>query len=95
MSFSTGPMKLKVTFKKIGVQSFRFSFDLDSVYKTPNKDEIVYKLGNIEVDNGNIWQLVIIVELIGALQRKFTSKGFHILRRKPRPTKHEAQGRNA
>ena len=94
MSFSTGPIKIKVTFQKIGVQSFRFSFDLDSVYKTPNKDEIVYKLGNIEVDNGN-WQLVIIVELIGALQRKFTSKGFHILRGNPRPTKHEAQGKNA
>ena len=92
MSFSTGPVELKVNYTEYGVQSIRFSFDLDSVYKTSN-EEIVYMLDRVEVDTRNIWQLIITVELIDGLQQKFTSKGFRI-RTKPKPPK-PAAGKNA
>ena len=78
-----GPVELRVHYGEQGVQSYHFSVDLDSVYKTPN-GELVYSLDRVEMEIRNIWQLVIVVELIDGLKQQFTSKGFQI-RTRPRP----------
>lgn len=76
-------MELRVKYEEYGVQSIHFSVDLDSVYKTP-KGELVYSLDRVEMEMRNMWQLVIVVELIDGLKQQFTSKGFRIKSR-PRP----------
>lgn len=78
-----GPVELRVHYGEQGVQSYHFLVDLDSVYKTPN-GELVYSLDRVEMEIRNIWQLVIVVELIDGLKQQFTSKGFQI-RTRPRP----------
>lgn len=58
---------------------------MDSVYKTPT-GEMVYSLDKVEVEERNIWQLLITVELIDGYVRQFISNGFRI-RTKPKPPK--------
>lgn len=88
--FSTGPMELKVIYEKCGVQSIHFSVELDSVYRTP-EGEMVYSLERVEMETRNIWQLLIIVELIDSFQGKFLSKEFRI-RTRPKPPPMQAAG---
>ena len=83
-------MELRVHYGKQGVQSCHFSVDLDSVYKTP-KEELVYSLDRVEMEIRNMWQLVIVVELIDGLKQQFTSKGFQI-RTRPRPQTKQPAG---
>lgn len=83
-------MELKVIYEKCGMQSIHFSVDLDSVYKTP-QGEMVYSLERVEMETRNMWQLVIIVELIDGLQGKFMSKEFRI-RTRPKPPPMQAAG---
>ncbi|XP_078376277.1 uncharacterized protein LOC144659653 isoform X2 [Oculina patagonica] len=90
--FSTGPMELKVIYEKCGVQSIHFSVELDSVYRTP-EGEMVYSLERVEMETRNIWQLLIIVELIDSFQGKFLSKEFRI-RTRPKPPPMQAAGSN-
>ncbi|XP_067056496.1 uncharacterized protein [Acropora muricata] len=59
-----GPMELKVTYETCELHRVNFSVDLDSLYKTPSGD-IVYALDKVEVDERNVWQLVINVTLTG------------------------------
>lgn len=87
-----GPMELRVNYEEYGVQSINFSVDLDSVYKTP-KGELFYSLDRVEMEMRNMWQLVIIVELIDGLKQQFTSKGFRIKTR-PRPQPKQPTGFN-
>lgn len=86
---STGPMELKVTYETCELHRVNFSVDLDSLYKTPSGD-IVYALDKVEVDERNVWQLVINVTLTGGFTASFKSKGFRI-RTKPRAAKHDCQ----
>lgn len=82
-------MELKVTYETSELHRVNFSFDLDSLYKTPSGD-IVYALDKVEVDERNVWQLVINVTLTGGFTASFKSKGFRI-RTKPRAGKHDCQ----
>jgi len=86
---STGPVELKVSYEKFEVHAVHFSVDLDSVYKTPTGD-MVYTLDKVEVEERNMWQLVIVVELIDGFVGTFTSKSFRI-RTKPKATKPDSQ----
>lgn len=83
-------MELRVSYEKHGVQSIHFSIDLDSVYKTP-KGELVYSLDRVEMEMRNMWQLVIVVELIDGSTQQFTSKEFRI-RTRPRPPPKQPAG---
>ncbi|XP_020603152.1 uncharacterized protein LOC110042142 isoform X1 [Orbicella faveolata] len=85
-----GPVELRVSYEKHGVQSIHFSIDLDSVYKTP-KGELVYSLDRVEMEMRNMWQLVIVVELIDGSTQQFTSKEFRI-RTRPRPPPKQPAG---
>lgn len=82
-------MELKVSYEKHGVQSIHFSIDLDSVYKTP-KGELVYSLDRVEMEMRNMWQLVIVVELIDGSTQQFISKEFRIRTRPRLPPKQPA-----
>lgn len=84
-----GPMELKVTYETCEPHRVNFSVDLDSLYKTPSGD-FVYALDKVEVDERNVWQLVINVTLTGGFTASFKSKGFRI-RTKPRAAKHDCQ----
>lgn len=61
----------------------RFSVNLDSVYKN-NDGSYVYWLDRVEVEERNIWELVIHVEMIDGAEKTFFSNPFRI-RTKPRP----------
>ena len=82
-------MELKVTYETCELHRVNFSVDLDSLYKTPSGD-FVYALDKVEVDERNVWQLVINVTLTGGFTASFKSKGFRI-RTKPRAAKHDGQ----
>lgn len=82
-------MELNVNYERCELQRVDFSVDLDSLYKTPSGD-IVYALDKVEVDERNVWQLVIKVTLTGGFAASFQSKGFRI-RTKPRPAKHDCK----
>lgn len=84
-----GPMELKLNYENYEVHAVHFSVDLDSVYKTPT-GEMVYSLDKVEVEERNIWQIIIIVELVDGFAGQFTSKGFRI-RTKPKPPKPDSQ----
>ena len=82
-------MELKLNYENYEVNAVHFSVDLDSVYKTPT-GEMVYSLDKVEVEERNIWQIIIIVELVDGFAGQFTSKGFRI-RTKPKPPKPDSQ----
>lgn len=81
------PEELKVDIVKYEVDAVHFMIDLDSVYKTSNGD-LVYALDKNDVEERNIWQLVIIVNLIDGYMATFKTQGFRI-RTKPKPAKPE------
>lgn len=83
----TEPEELKVDIVKYEVDAVHFMIDLDSVYKTSNGD-LVYALDKNDVEERNIWQLVIIVNLIDGYTATFKTQGFRI-RTKPKPAKPE------
>ena len=72
------------------VQSVHFSIDLDSAYQTP-KGELVYSLERVEMEMRNMWQLVIVVELIDDEKQQFASKEFRI-RTRPKPLPKQPAG---
>ena len=84
---NTGPVELKVDIKKYELHAVHFSVDLDSVYKTSTGD-LVYALDKNDVEERNVWQLVMIVELIDGYKATFKSQGFRI-RTKPKAAKPE------
>lgn len=88
---TVGPVELKVIYKEYGIHSVNFSFDLDSAYKNSNGD-LVYELARVEMNIRNVWQLIIIAQLIDGSQRSFTGKEF-LIRTKPKPSKYTADGR--
>ena len=83
----TGPVELKVNYGRCEIRAVNFSVDLDSVYKTPTGDA-VYALDKVDVDERNIWQLVIVVTLADGSTTSFPSKGFRI-RTKPKAAKQD------
>ena len=66
-----------------------FSVDLDSVYMTES-GQLIYELDKVDVEERNIWQLVIIIHFIDNSHQTFETKPFR-LRTKPRPAKKEPQ----
>jgi len=82
-------VELKVSYY-CEVQSIPFSVDLDSAYQTP-KGELVYSLERVDMEMRNMWQLVIIVELIDGLKQEFISKEFRI-RTRPKPPPKQPAG---
>ena len=82
-------MELKISYEKYEMHAVHFSVDLDSVYKTPTGD-MVYALDKVDVEERNLWQLVIIVELVDGSTGTFSSKKFRV-RTKPKPTKPDFQ----
>lgn len=70
-------MELDVIYNKVGVQPAHFSVDLDSVIKTPDVKD-VYSLSKVKSETRNVWQLIILVELVDGSNGKFMSKGFRI-----------------
>lgn len=87
--FLTEPMELKITYEKYEMNAVHFSVDLDSVYKTPAGD-MVYALDKVDVEERNLWQLVITVELIDGSTGTFISKEFRV-RTKPKAAKPDFQ----
>ncbi|XP_068741308.1 uncharacterized protein [Montipora capricornis] len=82
-----GPVELKLNYGRCEIRAVNFSVDLDSVYKTPTGDA-VYALDKVDVDERNIWQLVIVVTLADGSTTSFPSKGFRI-RTKPKAAKQD------
>ena len=73
----TGPVELKVIFDDHEPNRTHFSVDLDSVYKTPSGD-LIYWLEKAEVEERNIWELIITIEFIDGTEGHFTSRPFQI-----------------
>jgi len=83
-----GPVELPV---KVQTSTDRIllTVDLDSVYKTEN-GVFIYWLDRVDVEERNLWELLILTEFIDETQKISQSKPFRI-RTKPRPTPKAAE----
>lgn len=86
----TEPEELKVDIVKYEVDAVHFMIDLDSVYKTSNGD-LVYALDKNDVEERNIWQLVIIVNLIDGYTATLKHKDFESGQNQSQPSQSKQQ----
>lgn len=79
-----GKVPLTVTHEAHFQNQQTFSFDLDSVYNSPNGTP-VYKLATVDAERRNLFIVIVLLKFIdGTKSQPFVSKPFLIRSRKPR-----------